>query len=103
MIMDRKWMTLILLLGVLILSGCGMSKEAMMAYDEAKGDFQKATLAGAKQCAPCQYATAEAYLAHADHEIAENTGEKSFYPFQNSNQNYQRKIFRGNEALPGAT
>ncbi|OGP89469.1 MAG: hypothetical protein A2157_13510 [Deltaproteobacteria bacterium RBG_16_47_11] len=71
MIMNRKWMTLILLLGVMILSGCGISKESMMAYNEAKDAFQKATLAGAKNCAPCQYATAEAYLALADHEIAE--------------------------------
>jgi OOP family OmpA-OmpF porin len=47
----------------------------MMAYNEAKDAFQKATLAGAKQCAPCQYATAEAYLAHADHELAESYGE----------------------------
>ena len=29
--------------------------------------FNKATLAGAKKCAPCQYATAEAYLALLDH------------------------------------
>jgi OOP family OmpA-OmpF porin len=43
----------------------------MMTYNEAKDTFQKATLAGAKKCAPCQYATAEAYLALADHEVAE--------------------------------
>ncbi len=61
--MKGKWMMLILLLGVMVLSGCGISKEGMMAYNEAKDAFQKATLAGAKQCAPCQYATAEAYLA----------------------------------------
>ena len=45
------------------------SKETIMAYNEAKDAFQKATLAGAKKCAPCQYATAEAYLALADHEF----------------------------------
>ena len=80
MIMNRKWMTLILLLGVLILSGCGISKDTMMAYNEAKDAFQKATLAGAKQCAPCQYATAEAYLAHADHELAETIWGEPFSP-----------------------
>ena len=70
--MDRKWMTLlILILGAMIVSGCAISKEGMMAYDEAKDLFQKATAAGAKNCAPCQYATAEAYLALADEEVAE--------------------------------
>ena len=67
-------MMLILLLGAIALSGCGISKEGMMAYNEAKDAFQKATLAGAKQCAPCEYATAEAYLAHADHERSEIFG-----------------------------
>jgi outer membrane protein OmpA-like peptidoglycan-associated protein len=70
--MGKKWMMLILLiLGVMIVSGCGLSKETMISYNEAKDAFQKATLAGAKKCAPCQYATAEAYLAWADMEIAE--------------------------------
>jgi outer membrane protein OmpA-like peptidoglycan-associated protein len=68
--MNQKWMILILLiLGAMIASGCAASKEAVMAYNEAKDAFQKATLAGAKKCAPCQYATAEAYLALADHEF----------------------------------
>jgi outer membrane protein OmpA-like peptidoglycan-associated protein len=40
-----------------------------MSYNEAKEAFQKATIAGAKKCAPCQYGTAEAYLALADHEM----------------------------------
>jgi len=70
--MNRKWMTLlILMLGALIVSGCAITKESMMGYNEAKEAFQKATAAGAKKCAPVQYATAEAYLALADHEIAE--------------------------------
>jgi outer membrane protein OmpA-like peptidoglycan-associated protein len=76
--MHRKWMTLlILILGAMIVSGCAISKESMMAYNEAKETFQKATAAGAKKCAPVQYATAEAYLALADHEIAEkdDTGD----------------------------
>lgn len=65
-------MTLILLIfGAMIASGCAISKETMMAYNEAKEVFQKATLAGAKKCAPVQYATAEAYLALADHEVGE--------------------------------
>jgi hypothetical protein len=34
-----------------------------------KDAFQKATLAGAKKCAPCQYAQAEAYLALVDHYV----------------------------------
>ncbi len=70
MSMNRKWMTLILLfLGAIIVSGCGISREGMMAYNEAKDAFQRATLAGAKQCAPCEYATAEAALAHADEDV----------------------------------
>jgi outer membrane protein OmpA-like peptidoglycan-associated protein len=68
--MNRKWMMLFLLiLGAMIASGCAVSKERMMAYNEAKETFQKATQAGAKKCAPCQYATAEASLAMADHGI----------------------------------
>jgi OOP family OmpA-OmpF porin len=62
---------LILILGAMIASGCAVTKEGMMAYNEAKEIFQKATAAGAKNCAPCQYATAEAALAQADHELAE--------------------------------
>jgi outer membrane protein OmpA-like peptidoglycan-associated protein len=69
--MNRKWMTLlILILGAMVVSGCAKS-EVMMAYNEAKELFQKATVADAKKCAPVQYATAEAYLALADHEIGE--------------------------------
>jgi outer membrane protein OmpA-like peptidoglycan-associated protein len=68
--MNRKWMMLFLLiLGAMIASGCAVSKERMMAYNEAKGLFQKATEMGAKKCAPCQYATAEASLAMAEHGI----------------------------------
>jgi outer membrane protein OmpA-like peptidoglycan-associated protein len=68
--MSRKWMMLLLLiLGPMIASGCAVTKERMMAFDEAKAAFQKATAAGAKKCAPCDYATAEAYLALADHGI----------------------------------
>jgi OOP family OmpA-OmpF porin len=40
-----------------------------MAYNEAKETFQRATIADAKKCAPCQYGTAEGYLALADHEM----------------------------------
>jgi len=68
--MNKRWMMLIILiLGAMIASGCAVSKETMMAYNEGKDAFQKATLANAKKCAPIQYATAEAYLAFADHEI----------------------------------
>jgi hypothetical protein len=55
----------------MIVSGCGVNKETMTTYNEIKDPFQKATLSDSKKCAPIQYATAEAYLAHADHEIAE--------------------------------
>ena len=68
--MSRKWMMLLLLiLGAMIASGCAVSKDRMMAFNEAKEAFQKATAAGAKKCAGCDYATAEAYLALADHGI----------------------------------
>ena len=67
--MNRKWMTLILLiLGAMIVSGCaGLTMEQKQAIKEDRELFNKATLAGAKKCAPCQYATAEAYLALVDH------------------------------------
>jgi OOP family OmpA-OmpF porin len=74
--MNKRWMVLVLLiLGAMIISGCAISRESMMAYNEAKDLFQKATDAGAKKCAPCQYATAEAALALA----AEEVGEKDEY------------------------
>jgi OOP family OmpA-OmpF porin len=67
--MNRKWMILLLLiLGAVIASGCA-PKATVMSYNEAKEAFQKATIAGAKKCAPCQYGTAEANLALADHEM----------------------------------
>jgi outer membrane protein OmpA-like peptidoglycan-associated protein len=67
--MNGKWMILLLLiLGALIASGCA-PKATVMSYNEAQEAFQKATIANAKKCAPCQYATAEAYLAWADHEM----------------------------------
>jgi outer membrane protein OmpA-like peptidoglycan-associated protein len=69
--MNTRWkIGILLILGAMVVSGCGKS-EVMMSYNEAKELFQKATLAGAKKCAPVQYATAEAYLALADHEIGE--------------------------------
>ena len=75
--MNKKWMIWILLiLGAVVVSGCAKT-ETMMAYNEAKELFQKATLAGAKKCAPVQYATAEAYLALADHEIGERDYDAS--------------------------
>jgi len=70
--LSKTWMILtILILGAMMISGCGagISSYSMKAYEEAKDVFQKATMAGAKKCAPVQYATAEAYLALADHEI----------------------------------
>ena len=78
MSINRKRLILFaLILGVMITLGCAASKETMMAYDEAKGLFQKATDAGAKKCAPCQYATAEASLALAEHGIKKHWYESS--------------------------
>ena len=75
--MRRKWMIWILLiLGAMVVSGCAKT-QTMIAYNEAKELFQKATLAGAKKCAPVQYGTAEAYLALADHEIGEGDYDSS--------------------------
>ena len=55
----------------MIVSGCGVNKETMTTYNEIKDAFQKAPPSDSKKCSPIQYATAEAYLAHANHEIAE--------------------------------
>ncbi len=75
--MSRKWMLgILLILGAVVVSGCAKT-ETMIAYNEAKDLFQKATLAGAKKCAPAQYATAEAWLALADHEIGEGDYDSS--------------------------
>jgi len=65
-------MTLILLiLCTMIVSGCGMgiNKEQLIQVNEARDAFNKATAVGAKKCAPCEYARAEAYLALAEHYV----------------------------------
>ena len=69
MSMSKKWLALILLiLGAMIISGCaGFTMQQMKEVNESRELFNKATLAGAKKCAPCQYAKAEAYLALVDH------------------------------------
>ena len=69
--MNQRWMMMLILLfvGTMIVSGCTASRETVMAYNEAKETFQRATIADAKKCAPCQYGTAEGYLALADHEM----------------------------------
>ncbi len=69
--MGKKGMILILLiLGAMIVSGCaGLTMNQKQAINEDRELFNKATLAGAKKCAPCQYATAEAYLALLDHYV----------------------------------
>jgi hypothetical protein len=43
----------------------------MTTYNEIKDAFPKAPPSYGKKCAPIQYATAEAYLSHADHQIVE--------------------------------
>ena len=99
--MDKKWITLILLvLGTMITSGCAVSKDAMMTYNEAKDIFQKATLANAKKCAPCQYATAEAYLALADHEISERTSENHSTHFGLAVKNVKEKSLEALKLTP---
>ena len=69
--MNQRWMMMLILLFVatMIVSGCTASRETVMAYNEAKETFQRATIADAKKCAPCQYGTAEGNLALADHEM----------------------------------
>jgi len=69
--MNQRWMMILILLfvGTMMISGCTASRETVMAYNEAKETFQRATIADAKKCAPCQYGTAEGYLALADHEM----------------------------------
>ena len=74
MTMNRKWMTILFFLGVPILPGCGASRDRMTAYKDAKDTFQMATLAGARQCAPCECAKAEAYLALAERETKRSLG-----------------------------
>jgi OOP family OmpA-OmpF porin len=71
MMMNQRWMMMLILLfvGTMLISGCTASRETVMAYNEAKETFQRATIADAKKCAPCQYGTAEGYLALADHEM----------------------------------
>lgn len=69
--MNQRWMTMLILLfvGTMMISGCTASRETVMTYNEAKEAFQRATIADAKKCAPCQYGTAEGNLALADHEL----------------------------------
>lgn len=68
---NQRWMMILILLfvGTMMISGCTASRETVMAYNEAKEAFQRATIADAKKCAPCQYGTAEGWLALADHEM----------------------------------
>ena len=82
--MNRKWLTILFFLGVLILPGCGVSRDAMTAYKDAKDAFQMATLAGARQCAPCECATAEAYLALAERETKRflGSGDEAYGRFK---------------------
>ena len=98
---DKRWITLILLvLGTMIISGCAVSKEAMITYNEAKDTFQKATFVNAKKCAPCQYATAEAFLALADHEISERTNENHSKHFGISVKTVEEKSLEALELTP---
>jgi outer membrane protein OmpA-like peptidoglycan-associated protein len=71
MMMNQRWMMILILLfvGTMIVSGCTASRETVMGYNEAKETFQRATIIGAKECAPCPYGTAEGWLGLADHEM----------------------------------
>ena len=66
--MKRIWtIWILLILGAMVASGCGLTQQQLRQVDEARDLFNKATAAGAKKCAPCQYAQAEAYLALVNH------------------------------------
>ena len=43
--------------------------QQMVQINEARELFNKATFAGAKKCAPCEYAKAEAYLSLVNHYV----------------------------------
>ena len=71
MIMGKKQMALMLfILGIVIISGCrGPNMQQMALINEDRELFNKAALAGAKKCAPCEYAKAEAYLFLVNHYV----------------------------------
>ena len=71
-IMSRKWMMWVLLiLGAMIVSGCAVSKETMMAYNEAKETFRRPRLPMRRNAHPVNMPRLKAYLAQADHEMPE--------------------------------
>ncbi len=95
-VMNRKWMILLLLLlGTAFVSGCA-PRATVMVYNEAKEAFQRATIAGVKKCAPCQYATAEANLALADHEMKYYWRELEDLAFTLTN--CQGQVFRSSQS-----
>ena len=53
--MNKKWMMLILLLlGAMIASGCGISKEQMIAYNEANDNFPEGNTGRGKEMCACR-------------------------------------------------
>jgi outer membrane protein OmpA-like peptidoglycan-associated protein len=81
--MSKKSITLpLLILCIMIVSGCGVNREQLIQVNEARDAFNKATLAGAKKCAPCEYAKAEAYLALAEHYVEIKHGCSPYFDKQ---------------------
>jgi OOP family OmpA-OmpF porin len=72
-----KWIFLVGIGLALAVTGCAAKKRPGVPvgltgeYDEAKRLFQQATDMGGKNCAPVEYAEAQANLDHAEHEWAE--------------------------------
>jgi outer membrane protein OmpA-like peptidoglycan-associated protein len=101
MIMGKKRMTLILLiLGAVIVSGCGgPNMQQMVQINEARELFNKATLAGAKKCAPCEYAKAEAYLSLVNHYVEIKHGCSPYLDKQVNSVNIVKE--KSLEALKG--
>ncbi len=74
-----KWIFLVMLCLGVAFAGCAPKKVTTVGaptglsadYDEAKSLFQEATDMGGKDCAPVEYATAQAYMDHVEHEWKE--------------------------------
>jgi len=60
--------------GAMIVSGCALSKDAMMAYNEAR-IRPESYCCGREEVCACQYATAEAALALQSNETKELSPE----------------------------
>jgi len=72
-----KWVLLLMICVGLAMTGCAGKKRAGVPlglageFDEAKRLFQQATDMGGKDCAPAEYAAAQAHMDYAQHEWEE--------------------------------